>query len=121
MIDAHGHHAKVAPPHSFINVMDFPTLRHLADYLIKLDEDDALYNEYFWWRKHYRIRNGVLYSGLHYQTYCSLCAALHDPLRHSNQQVVEKTYKDMRSWWNDEAKCTAVQRDGIYADPFTFH
>ena len=62
IMDPHGSHAKVAPPHSFINVCDFLSIRHLADYLKKLDKKDTLYNEYFWWKKHYKIRNAVLYS-----------------------------------------------------------
>ena len=39
-MDPHGSHAKVAPPHSFINVLDFLSIRHLADYLEKLDKND---------------------------------------------------------------------------------
>ncbi|XP_038048484.1 4-galactosyl-N-acetylglucosaminide 3-alpha-L-fucosyltransferase FUT6-like [Patiria miniata] len=42
---------KVAPPDSFIHVSDFPSLEALAEYLRFLDQDDALYNSYFDWRK----------------------------------------------------------------------
>ena len=45
VMDAHGHHARAAPVHSFINALDFPTVRDLADYLIQLDRNDSLYNE----------------------------------------------------------------------------
>lgn len=103
--DAHGHHARYAPPHSYINTRDFPSVRHLADYLILLDRNDAMYNEYFWWKEHYRIRNGVLEEGLHYRTFCNLCAALHDPARHSNSGRVKSIYGDMKKWWKDESKC----------------
>ncbi|KAA0202854.1 hypothetical protein HAZT_HAZT008540 [Hyalella azteca] len=42
-----GAYEEVAPPHSFINALDFPSIRHLADYLIYLDRNDTAYNEYF--------------------------------------------------------------------------
>ncbi|KAA0197302.1 hypothetical protein HAZT_HAZT006526 [Hyalella azteca] len=42
-----GAYEETAPPHSFINVFDFPSVRHLADYLIYLDKNDTAYNEYF--------------------------------------------------------------------------
>ncbi|XP_018013214.1 alpha-(1,3)-fucosyltransferase C-like [Hyalella azteca] len=42
-----GAYEVVAPPHSFINAFDFPSIRHLADYLIYLDKNNTAYNEYF--------------------------------------------------------------------------
>lgn len=106
----------MAPPHSFINALDFPTVRALADYMIKLDRDDRLYNQYFWWKDYYEIRNGVLYSGLHYKTFCSLCAALHDPHLHSHQkQPKGGSYKDLKSWWRDDSDCKSVVYDGMHA------
>ena len=110
VMDLHGNHAKLAPPHSFINAMDFPSPRHLANYLIKLDQNDTLYNEYFWWKKHYRIRNGLFFEGMHYKNYCSLCAALHDPSRN----LTWKSYNNIKSWWNDTAECQTVKFDGMY-------
>ena len=120
VMDPHGSHAKVAPPHSFINVLDFLSIRHLADYFPKLDKKDTLYNEYFWWKKHYKIRNAVLYSGIHYRTYCSLCAVLHNPGPRPDSQV----YYDMKSWWIEKSECKAMYFGGVYAsedpnDPFT--
>lgn len=103
VIDAHGHYAKLSPPHSFINALDFPSARHLAKHLKELDRDDALYNEYFWWRRHYTVRNSLL-RHMYYETFCSLCAALHNPPAGS----VQKTYKDLMAWWRDQAECKAV-------------
>jgi alpha-1,3-fucosyltransferase len=37
----------LAPPHSYINALDFPTAEDLADYLLYLDSNDTAYNEYF--------------------------------------------------------------------------
>ncbi len=112
VMDAHGNHARAAPPHSYINALDFHSTRALADYLIKLDGDDKLYNEYFWWKKHFTIRNSLL-SGIFYKNYCNLCAALHDPTRLN----VYKSYDDMMKWWWRESDCKSVKFDGIYASP----
>ena len=38
-----------APPHSYINILDFPTIEKLVDYLKYLDSNDTAYNEYFAW------------------------------------------------------------------------
>ena len=48
--------SRVAPPHSYINVMDFNTTKELASYLNKLDQDDELFASYFWWRDYYTYR-----------------------------------------------------------------
>lgn len=104
VMDVHGVHSRTAPPHSFINALDFPSVRHLADYLMELDRNDDLYNEYFWWKDHYRVRNGIYHEGLQYKTFCSLCAALHDPSRQTQHQV----YESMRSWWESGSDCRSV-------------
>ena len=40
--------SQLAPPHSFIDVMDFNTTEELALYLHTLDQDDELFACYFW-------------------------------------------------------------------------
>ena len=40
----------VAPPKSYIHVDDFASPKALAQFLIKLDRDDDLYNSYFRWK-----------------------------------------------------------------------
>ena len=108
VMDTHGHHARAAPAHSFINVLDFPTVRDLASYLIQLDRNDTLYNEYFWWKRHFRVRNANLYDGLHYRTFCSLCAALHDASVKDSMRSHNKVYDDIEEWWKDMADCKSV-------------
>jgi len=110
VIDTHRNHERISPPHSFINVLDFPSVRHLADYLRELDKNDTLYNQYFWWKRHYQLRSVNLYEGIHYKTHCGLCAALHDSSRSSQKKV----YPDMKAWWKDGANCTSVDVDGVY-------
>ena len=43
-------YAAVAPPKSYIHVDDFESPKQLAEYLLKLDRNDDLYNEYFRWK-----------------------------------------------------------------------
>ena len=48
--------SSIAPPHSYINIQDFPTTAKLAEYLRKVGEDDQLFASYFWWRSFYKVQ-----------------------------------------------------------------
>ena len=48
--------SQVAPPYSYINVMDFNTTEELANYLHMLDKDDQLFASYIWWRDYYTVK-----------------------------------------------------------------
>ena len=50
--------SRVAPPHSYINVMDFNTTEELALYLHAVDQNDELFASYFWWRDFYTVKVG---------------------------------------------------------------
>ncbi len=39
------------PPHSYINIDDFRSIRELATYIKNLDQNDAAYAAYFAWRQ----------------------------------------------------------------------
>uniref|UniRef100_A0A5K3G2F6 Fucosyltransferase n=1 Tax=Mesocestoides corti TaxID=53468 RepID=A0A5K3G2F6_MESCO len=43
------------PPHSYINVDDFKSIRELVRYLLYLDRNDTAYAEYFAWKEHGQI------------------------------------------------------------------
>lgn len=112
VVDLHGNHAQFAPPHSYINAADFPTVKDLAEYLNMLDQDDALYNEYFWWRSHYQIRNSPedFRHGL-----CQFCSMLHRP----SQEV--KIYDSMVDWWDNQSQCKSIRfpsKAGQTEDPY---
>ncbi len=83
-------YALVAPPMSFIHVDDFDSPKELALYLLKLDQNDELYNQYFLWKDTGRYINTKFY--------CRLCAMLHD-----NSQV--RWYKDIHHWWGGPEVC----------------
>ena len=91
-------YSKLLPPHSVINVMDFSTPRALAKYLLKLDGDDTLYNEYFQWRERFRVKRDIgLWSK---NIWCRACDFLH---ANRNQTQI---YHDMYEWYNAEKRCT---------------
>ena len=99
VMSLHGSHAKMAPPHSYINAAAFPTVKELAQYLIMLDKNDTLYNEYFWWKPYFNVRNNEddFNKGM-----CNLCAALHR--NHS-----AKVYNDMTKWWDTNSNCSQLK------------
>ena len=45
---------KILPPKSYIDVNTFSSAKSLANYMLKLDNNDDMYNEYFAWRSTYR-------------------------------------------------------------------
>lgn len=60
---------ELLPPHSYLNVFDFPSLKELAEKMTEIGNNATLYNSYFQWKKHYKTggRNG----------FCVLCEYLH--------------------------------------------
>ena len=61
---------KLLPPKSYIDVNDFSSAKSLAIYLLHLDKNDELYNEYFAWRSSYRcILNWIP---------CTFCKGFHE-------------------------------------------
>ena len=60
----------ILPPKSYIDVNSFSSAKELAEYLLKLDKNDRLYNEYFKWRSTHRCILNFLP--------CSFCRSFHD-------------------------------------------
>lgn len=100
---------KLAPPHSYVNVLDYPSPRALASYLLELDQDKEKYLSYFWWQDFYHVRpNAVELQGRidnYAQAMCRLCEKLHT-------DHAPKLYKDMRSWWTAQSGCGGVRISG---------
>ena len=80
------------PPKSYIDVNDFSSAKKLAEYLLRLDRNDDLYNEYFAWRSSYRcILNWIP---------CSFCEAFHGV--HGRQNTL---FTDTRAIFGNEENC----------------
>lgn len=63
--------------HCFINTADFPDPKHLAEYLLTLDRDDAAYQAYFAWKeKPYRVAFQNLLEFSRVTTTERLCEAI---------------------------------------------
>lgn len=55
----------LAPPHSYIDMNQFSSVHHLAEYMIKVSQDDKLFASYFWWRSFYKKENLNLKPVIH--------------------------------------------------------
>ncbi|KAK7491430.1 hypothetical protein BaRGS_00017259 [Batillaria attramentaria] len=83
---------RAAPPHSFIHVDEFETPKDLAAYLLKLDQDDSLYNEYFAWKG--------LWDNINTFFWCRVCALAHDTERRGHSW-----FSDVETWWRGPGVC----------------
>lgn len=101
-------YSAIAPPFSYIDAQSFKSARQLANYLRVLDSNDDLYNQYFWWKPHYRIRNHVQDLQL---SMCGLCSRLH-------LDTALKTYDDMEKWWVRDSHCHTPREDNVFRIPF---
>ncbi|KXJ18039.1 alpha-(1,3)-fucosyltransferase 6 [Exaiptasia diaphana] len=81
----------IAIPGSFINAMDFKTVKKLAEYLIYLHKNETAYLEYFKWKNKYRIVDYPPWN-------CILCARLHLDNK-------PKVYTWLDTIWNANKQC----------------
>ncbi len=97
----------LAVPGSFINVMDFKTVKDLADYLLMLDKNDTAYNEYFSWKKRYYLDEAPSWM-------CKMCAMLND------DSLPRKTYdhQHFQRFYGRETNCRLLDEkvDKIISD-----
>lgn len=100
-------YTSLVPPFSYIDARDFKTARDLADFLKRLDADDGLYRQYFWWKPHYRIRNHINDLKL---SMCGLCSRLHS-------DTAVKVYQDMEKWWVRDSHCKIPRVDNVFRIP----
>ena len=90
----------LAPPHSSISAMDFLDPKALVKHLDRLNREDNLYAEYFWWKDFYVVRNRMEDRA---QAYCDLCHKLNDP------NEPKKVYDDMYKWWVSDSHCKKLK------------
>ncbi|XP_046454714.1 4-galactosyl-N-acetylglucosaminide 3-alpha-L-fucosyltransferase FUT6-like [Daphnia pulex] len=84
---------RFAPPHSFINALDFSSPKQLAEYLLLLNSSEELYAGYFQWKNHYRVSLPAM------DGWCDLCRMAHD------ETLPAKVYPDIKQWWIDDGPC----------------
>ena len=91
---------EVAPPHSYIDVRDFRSPKHLAEYLRYLDKHDDEYMSYFSWRKQFKIQkvNQTLT-----RVFCDVCQYLVEAKK-------PKIINDFTKWFFDDAQCEAFPK-----------
>lgn len=87
----------IAPPHSYIDALQFKGPQELADYLKQIDRDDRLYAEYFRWKDKFVVESGV--NQMARYAFCDLCAKLNHP------NEPEKYYKSLESFWGRQSQC----------------
>jgi len=94
-----GPYETIAPPHSYIDVKDFTSIRKLGEYLQFLDTNPEEYFKYFEWKKHYRVDAPYL------EPWCQLC---HQLLKHKKCNGYRKWYSDIGSWYMLMPQVTSV-------------
>ena len=89
----------LAPPHSYINTLDFVSVSKLSKYLLEVTADDELYASYFWWKEFYEVRRSRHDLS---QSFCDLCHSLH-------HDHTRKVYTDMTKWWVTQSRCKKLR------------
>ncbi|XP_019745746.1 alpha-(1,3)-fucosyltransferase 7 [Hippocampus comes] len=77
----------VAPPHSFIHVDEFASVKELAAYLQQVAGDQKRYSEYFQWKRNWKTK---LNSGWN-ERLCKICS-------HFDSLPPNKVYDDLAAW-----------------------
>ena len=86
----------VAPPGSYINILDYPDIESLAKHLKYLDGNDTAYNEYHAWRKNY--------DAPIIDFHCSMCQKLWEK-EIWKIKPGDTWNKNLANYWNSEKKC----------------
>ena len=89
-------HQDLLPPNSYIDVRDFSSPKHLADYLLYLDTNTTAYMEYFKWRMEYKISHMNKNSRI-----CQICNELPHML------MAKPSTVDIKQFWNATTQCDA--------------
>lgn len=89
----------LAPPSSFIHVDNFTSIKALADYLLYLDQNPAIYNKYLEWKRNYEITGRASQPGL-----CHLCAVAH------NKSLLSRHPYKISEWYSVKRLCRKTER-----------
>ena len=98
-----GNYTQALPKGSFINVMDYSSMKELGQYLRSFTKDEKgkrRFEKYFEWRKTHSIMGA---REAYIKSWCRLCEKLHEPLSF-------KVYEDIVSWWNRTGTCVDANK-----------
>ena len=76
------HTTDILPPKSYLNLFDFPSIKALADEMVRVGNNATLFNSYFDWKRYYKPSP----SG-----FCTFCNALHE-------NRAAQSHHDMEAW-----------------------
>lgn len=82
----------IIPPHSYINVLDFPTIQDFINLVLKINSSDTLFNSYFKWKLNYTVQSPCPET----DSFCPLCNKLHDKewvIRKSQNPISNLTHR----------------------------
>ena len=96
-------YSSIAPPHSYIDARQFEP-KELADYLLMLDANETLYNEYFWWKDNYYVEAGQ--EQMVKRGFCELCKKLHLESDGPNFKI----YDQLLHHWLPENQCSKTHK-----------
>ena len=85
-------YTKYLPPKSYIDVKDFQSPKHLAEYIIHLDNNPDEYMKYFDWKRYYTVVNDIPNSD---RVFCELC----ELLRKKRSFLLDYKVAD---WWEND-------------------
>lgn len=78
------------PKSGYINALDFETPKQLAEYMLYLDKNKSMYNDYFKWKRYIRIDENPVVGGF----LCEMCIKLN--LEENLKLVEHKQLNDLR-------------------------
>ena len=98
-----GNYTKYLPPHSFIDVRDYESPFHLAQYLKYLDSNPKEYVRYFAWKANYVIQCLGDQRGMCH--ICDLCAIIYD------DKYKFKSGFSFTDYWNAARQCISGNQE----------
>ena len=102
-------YSSILPRRSYINIQEYTSVEKLADYINTLHLSDKLYNEYFSWKKDYRV---IYPYGL--LSFCDLCARLH------SKKGQTKVIHNLSRWYGENSNCVRVSEHFKHVDSFPY-
>jgi alpha-1,3-fucosyltransferase len=85
---------KNLPDNSYIDVRDYKSPKHLAEYLKTVSQNKTIFDSYFQWKSHSKVKQDYYGSGT-----CELCDYLHRT-RHDSPRTF-----DLELYWSPTNNC----------------